>query len=117
MGPKPKVRDAEVATINGVGMDAFVRTQGGRWTDHPSGGRVLSPSELGSGDGHDPLTGSQMAPMVYCVEEAAIALRLSRSMIYELIRSGGLRTVKQGRRRLVPVAAIHEYLARLGGTP
>jgi excisionase family DNA binding protein len=36
------------------------------------------------------------------VEEAAAALRLSRSVLYELVRPGQLRTVKQGRRRLVP---------------
>jgi excisionase family DNA binding protein len=40
--------------------------------------------------------------VLYGVEEAAAALRLSRSVLYELIRSGQLRTVKQGRRRPVP---------------
>lgn len=47
------------------------------------------------------------------VDEASRALRLSRSMIYELIRSGRLRTVKQGRRRLVPVVALTEYVDAL----
>ena len=37
--------------------------------------------------------------VLYDVDEAAEALRLSRSVLYELIRSGRLRTVKQGRRR------------------
>ena len=46
--------------------------------------------------------------------EAAEALRLSRSVLYELIRSGRLRTVKQGRRRLVPVSALAEYVDSLG---
>lgn len=55
----------------------------------------------------------EVVPVVYRVEEAAAALRLSRSAIYELIRSGQLRTVKQGRRRLVPVTALTEYLANL----
>jgi excisionase family DNA binding protein len=40
-------------------------------------------------------------------------LSLSRSVIYELIRSGRLRTVKQGRTRLVPESAITEYVALL----
>jgi excisionase family DNA binding protein len=48
--------------------------------------------------------------LAYRVEEAAEALRLSRSVIYELIRSGQLCTVKQRSRRLVPVAALHDYL-------
>ena len=51
--------------------------------------------------------------VLYRVEEAAAALRLSRWTVYELIRSGRLRTVKQGNRRLVPVAALHEYVALL----
>jgi excisionase family DNA binding protein len=37
--------------------------------------------------------------VLYGEEEAAAALRLSRSVLYELIRSRQLRTVKQGRRR------------------
>jgi excisionase family DNA binding protein len=51
--------------------------------------------------------------VLYRVDEAADALRLSRSVIYELIRSGQLRTVKAGRRRLVPVEAPAEYVASL----
>jgi excisionase family DNA binding protein len=53
--------------------------------------------------------------MLYRVDEAAMALRLSRSVLYELIRSGRLRTVKAGRRRLVPVAALDEYVHSLDG--
>lgn len=53
--------------------------------------------------------------VLYSVGEAAEALRLSRSVIYELIRSGRLRTVKQGRRRLVPLRALEEYVASLDG--
>lgn len=56
-----------------------------------------------------------VVPVLYTVGEAAEALRLSRSVIYELIRSGRLRTVKQGRRRLVPVHALEEYVTSLGG--
>ncbi len=55
----------------------------------------------------------EIPPVLYRVNEAAEALRLSRSVLYELIRSGRLRTVKQGRRRLVPVAALDEYVALL----
>jgi excisionase family DNA binding protein len=58
---------------------------------------------------------SEVVPLLYRVDEAAAALRLSRSSVYELIRSGQLRTVKQGRRRLVPVTALAEYIASLGG--
>ena len=55
-----------------------------------------------------------VTPLLYRVEEAAEALRLSRAMVYEIIRSGQLRTVKIGTRRLVPVAALGEYIDTLG---
>jgi excisionase family DNA binding protein len=65
------------------------------------------------------MTASRIQPdvpvLLYRVDEAAAALRLSRSVLYELIRSGQLRTVKAGRRRLVPVAALSEYVNSLDG--
>ena len=51
--------------------------------------------------------------VLYRVDEAAEALRLSRSSIYELIRTGQLRTVKHGSRRLVPVAALDDFVRNL----
>ena len=59
-------------------------------------------------------TKAVIPPVLYRVDEAAEALRISRSVIYELIRSGQLRTVKVGRRRLVPVQALDDYVASLG---
>lgn len=47
---------------------------------------------------------------LYRVPEAMQLLSMSRSVIYELIRSGRLRTVSQGRSRLVPKVAITEYV-------
>lgn len=38
----------------------------------------------------------------YSISEAARAISLSRRMLYNLIDTGALRTVKLGRRRLVP---------------
>jgi excisionase family DNA binding protein len=40
-------------------------------------------------------------------------LGMSRTVIYEQIRSGRLRSVKQGRARFIPAAAIAEYVALL----
>jgi excisionase family DNA binding protein len=54
-------------------------------------------------------------PVVYRVEEAAEALRLTRDSVYELIRSGQLRSFKVGRRRLVPIQALTEYVASMSG--
>ena len=54
-----------------------------------------------------------VVPVLYRVEEAAEAMRISRSVIYELIRSDRLRTVKVGRSRRVPVDALAECVALL----
>jgi excisionase family DNA binding protein len=48
-----------------------------------------------------------VAPVLYRVDEAAEALRLSRSVLCELIRSGGLRTVK------LPVGVLSQSLRSL----
>ncbi|MFD5563869.1 helix-turn-helix domain-containing protein [Kitasatospora griseola] len=52
-------------------------------------------------------------PVLYRVEDVVELLRLSRTVIYDLIRVGRLRTVKEGRSRLVPASAINEYVALL----
>ncbi|MGK5557676.1 helix-turn-helix domain-containing protein [Actinomadura kijaniata] len=54
-----------------------------------------------------------MNDLVLTVDEAAERLRVSRWTIYNLIRSNQLRTVKIGRRRLVPAAALAECLDQL----
>jgi len=50
---------------------------------------------------------------LYRVHDAMAVLSLSRSVIYEQIRSGRLRSVTQGRSRLIPASAIAEYVALL----
>ncbi|WP_439678010.1 helix-turn-helix domain-containing protein [Embleya sp. MST-111070] len=55
----------------------------------------------------------RLEPVFYRVPEAVKLLGLGRTVVYELIRTGRLRTVKEGRVRLVPVAAIAEYSALL----
>ncbi|MFJ7593200.1 helix-turn-helix domain-containing protein [Streptomyces sp. NPDC097617] len=52
-------------------------------------------------------------PVLLKVAAAMTALSLSRSVIYELIRAGRLRTVNEGRARLIPRSAINEYVALL----
>ncbi|MYT19986.1 excisionase family DNA-binding protein [Streptomyces sp. SID7760] len=47
------------------------------------------------------------------VEEAARRLRVGRTTCFHLIGSGQLESVPIGRLRRVPVAAVHEYVARL----
>ncbi len=50
---------------------------------------------------------------LYRIQEAVVVLSLSRSVIYELIRSGRLRSVTEGRTRLIPAKAIAEYVKLL----
>ena len=44
------------------------------------------------------------------VEEAGVRLGVSRSMVWKLVNSGTLRSVRAGKRRLVPISAINEFL-------
>lgn len=50
---------------------------------------------------------------LYTVKEAMLILRMSRSVIYELLRSGRLRSVKEGSSRRISAAAIAGYVALL----
>ena len=51
--------------------------------------------------------------MLYKVTDAARILNLSRSVIFEQLRAGRLRSVKQGRTRLIPASALREYVELL----
>lgn len=53
------------------------------------------------------------APALYKVSDVVQILNLSRSVIYDLMRVGRLRSVHQGRSRLIPESAIREYVELL----
>jgi excisionase family DNA binding protein len=53
------------------------------------------------------------APQLYRIPDAMRILSMSRSVIYEQLRAGRLRSVRQGRARLIPAAAIADYIALL----
>jgi excisionase family DNA binding protein len=57
-----------------------------------------------------PLT---IAPLAYSVEEACEAGRTGRTSIYEAINAGELRAVKRGRRTLILVSDLHQWLSGL----
>lgn len=48
---------------------------------------------------------------VFSVVEAAAILGISRSKLYQFIAAGEIRTIRIGRLRKIPVAAIDEFLA------
>ena len=50
---------------------------------------------------------------LYKVPEAMRLLSMSRSVIYEQIRAGRLKSVTQGRTRLIPASAIAVYISML----
>lgn len=60
-----------------------------------------------------PVQPTDTAPVLYRPADAARLLNLSRSTIFDLMRVGRLRSVKEGRVRLVPAAAIADYVALL----
>ena len=55
----------------------------------------------------------QLDVQLYKVPDAMRMLNLSRTVIFELLRTGRLRSVKQGRTRLIPASAIRDYIALL----
>ncbi|HUZ56463.1 MAG TPA: helix-turn-helix domain-containing protein [Streptosporangiaceae bacterium] len=64
-----------------------------------------------TGTATDPAASRNRA--LYRVPEAMLLLSLSRSMVYNQIRAGRLRSVKEGNARLIPADAIADYVALL----
>lgn len=54
-----------------------------------------------------------MEKLLLSMEEAAEALGVGRSTVYDLVRMQVLQSVKIGSRRMVPVTACHELIAQL----
>ncbi|MEU7807892.1 excisionase family DNA-binding protein [Micromonospora chalcea] len=52
-------------------------------------------------------------PLLYTVEEAAKELRIGRTQMFALLGSGRVRSVKIGRSRRIPRAALDAYVAEL----
>ncbi len=49
------------------------------------------------------------------VDQAADALQISRTKLFDLLRTGVLRSVKIGRARRVPASSIDQYINELLG--
>ena len=52
-------------------------------------------------------------PMHLTLKDTAVALRLGRSKLYELMAAGKLRSVKVGGSRRIPATALAEFVAAL----
>lgn len=53
----------------------------------------------------------QPRPLLVNPEMGAELVNLSESTFYELLKTGKIRSFKVGRRRVIPVAAIEEWIA------
>ncbi len=58
----------------------------------------------------------QSTPMLLTAEDVAERTNLGRSTIYALLKSGELKSVKVGRARRIPAAALDEFIANLSRT-
>jgi excisionase family DNA binding protein len=52
-------------------------------------------------------------PILVTVQEAATMLSIGRTAAWELVRKHTIKSIKIGRTRRVPVAAIQEYIEHL----
>ena len=57
------------------------------------------------------------ARLVYTIAEAAAALRISRTKLYELLTTGEIESVHIGRSRKIPADALAAYLDALRAIP
>jgi excisionase family DNA binding protein len=57
-------------------------------------------------------TATSIAKVLLTVEEAAQALGLGRTYVYSLVVKRSIQSVKVGRRRRIPLAALHDFVAR-----
>ena len=52
-------------------------------------------------------------PILVTVQDTAAMLSIGRTAAWELVRKHKIKSIKIGRTRRVPIAAIQEYIARL----
>ncbi|MFT7571766.1 MAG: excisionase family DNA binding protein [Paracoccaceae bacterium] len=60
-------------------------------------------------------TNHQVTKAAFSIPEVMESLSLGRTTIYEQIKAGNLRTLKVGRRTIVPANAVSEFLDKLEG--
>lgn len=69
-----------------------------------------------SNEAPDESGNDQQDGLLLTVEETARRLRMGRTLVYRLISSGELESVKVGRLRRVPAECLPEYVAALRRT-
>ena len=59
-----------------------------------------------------PITDLSSVRILLTVEEAAMTLSMGRTYVYSLVMQGQIPSIKVGRKRRIPLAALYEYVAR-----
>ena len=72
----------------------------------------MTNRELSNPNG--PVTVAPLPRTMVSVEDAAGSHGIGRTGVFALIKSGALKAVKVGRRRLIPVAELEAFAARCG---
>lgn len=80
-------------------VDKARAEQARQWTER--GWTVLGPVD------------QSKLPSMRTVPEVAEALNIGKSRVYDLLRTGELRSVKLGKRRLIPAKCLDEFIAAL----
>lgn len=57
----------------------------------------------------------QKYELLLTVPEAAFAMKMGKSRVYQMVRKGEIKSVKIGKSRRLLKAAVDEYVARLAG--
>jgi excisionase family DNA binding protein len=57
----------------------------------------------------------QVLPRLLTVKQTLATLGIGRTLLYELFEVGSLKSVKIGRRRLIPLSEIEGFIARVRG--
>ena len=65
-----------------------------------------------AGRAGSPLAGRSDDKLLISVEEAAQRLDIGRTLFFELIRSGRIRTIRVGRLRKVPIESLRDFVER-----
>lgn len=55
----------------------------------------------------------QTEPLLLTVEDASILLNISKSRVFDLCRAGKLRSVKLGKRRMIPRKCVVDFVEEL----
>jgi excisionase family DNA binding protein len=78
-------------------------------------GRLVELMSDGRSESPQPPPRAMPERVLLTVEEAAERLGIGRTLTYKLISSGEIESIRIGRLRRVPTAAIQDYARRLSG--